>query len=428
MKEEKKRKKRKGKKSRGRVKKVVSSRHFFFDFHVPIFGLSSSLLLLLLLLSLSLRATKPSVMINIFLNAAVSGLLAGIVATIVSVLVEKLGGIVGGVLASMPSTILAASIGMYLDITSQYDLEDDAGWQQAYDSFEAAMFSSPVGCFVTALLVMSWQVIARWLRIASPVRKVVAMLLISVVFWLLLATALTTLMIHLDAIGVSRRITGSVILCLHFGIGLAVVLTRYNPAPGGAKKPTWWILLLRGLAAAIAIFVSVLLAKFGGPYVGGVASMFPAIFLTTMVSLWILQGEKVVLGAASSMTLGLLSVPLYALLCSVTFFRLGLAFGVLVALVVSVGFYGAPLGFFLRWRQRRLDLRYSQRELDLSGVAANKLIDSGSGGEDGDDALNHDEGDSEGGTRREDGPLLSSGDGDDEDNTRHKASDDIEMQ
>ena len=50
------------------------------------------------------------------------------------------------------------------------------------------------------------------------------------------------------------------------------------------------------------------------PILAGLASVFPAIFLTTMVALWLAQGADVPTGAAGPMMLGGSSVAMYSLI------------------------------------------------------------------------------------------------------------------
>ena len=49
------------------------------------------------------------------LTILAAALFAGIVAVLVTVAVEKWGGIVGGILGTLPTTIVPATIGMYLE-------------------------------------------------------------------------------------------------------------------------------------------------------------------------------------------------------------------------------------------------------------------------------------------------------------------------
>ena len=48
-----------------------------------------------------------------------SGLFAGIVAVLVTMAIERWGGIVGGVLGTIPTTIIPATIGIYLEAGSE---------------------------------------------------------------------------------------------------------------------------------------------------------------------------------------------------------------------------------------------------------------------------------------------------------------------
>jgi hypothetical protein len=70
------------------------------------------------------------------------------------------------------------------------------------------------------------------------------------------------------------------------------------------------------MLAAVAIAASVAIAARGNALAAGVASVFPAIFVTTMVSLWLAQGEAVPAGAVGPMMLGATSVAVYALLAA----------------------------------------------------------------------------------------------------------------
>ena len=65
--------------------------------------------------------------------------------------------------------------------------------------------------------------------------------------------------------------------------------------------------------------------------------MFPAIFLTSMVSVWWSQGRAVSAGAVGPMMLGSASVAAYALIAAFTLPALGPVLGVVSAWILAVG-------------------------------------------------------------------------------------------
>ena len=96
-----------------------------------------------------------------------------------------------------------------------------------------------------------------------------------------------------------------------------------RPAPAGHRSPGSIEIMARGLAAGTAIGLAVYLSGLGLPLLAGLSSVFPAIFLTTMVGLWVSQGPDVPLGAAGPMLLGSTSVAVYACLAMWSLPRLG---------------------------------------------------------------------------------------------------------
>jgi Zn-dependent protease with chaperone function len=109
-------------------------------------------------------------------------------------------------------------------------------------------------------------------------------------------------------------------------------------------------LAARGLLAALAIGAAVELAPRAGPTVAAMAAVFPAIFLTTMLSLWLSQGRAVQAGAVGPMMLGASSVGAYALLAAITMPRLGPAAGAALAWAGAVAGVTAPAAAWLRRR------------------------------------------------------------------------------
>lgn len=80
------------------------------------------------------------------------------------------------------------------------------------------------------------------------------------------------------------------------------------------------------------------------------AAVFPAIFLSTMVSLWLAQGEAVPAGAVGPMMLGSVSVSAYSMLSGLLLFYLPLGWTIALSWVLASACVSVPSILFLRWR------------------------------------------------------------------------------
>jgi len=110
---------------------------------------------------------------------------------------------------------------------------------------------------------------------------------------------------------------------------------RYRAQPGKkvyyAKKE----IMARGLFAGILIALAIFLANIGGPVLGGIFSVFPAIFTSTMVILYLKQGPEFTGATGSTMVLGSVNVVFYSVLVSYSYPWLGVINGTIVSLVLG---------------------------------------------------------------------------------------------
>ncbi len=271
----------------------------------------------------------------------IPALMAGVVATGVTVAIERWGGQLGGLIGTMPSTIVPASIGIA---------------QQSTDAaaFEAAMYITPAGMFLNALFLYLWRALPPRLPQGWSLRgRLAAMTAVSLACWLVAALVMVLV------VGALREQAAWTLPALGWGttalIALVGVLAcrKAPPAPGGRKPVSPTTLFARGALAAVAIGAAVFLATIGGPLAAGVAAVFPAIFLTTMVSLWISQGESVQVGAVGPMMLGSTSVAAFSVIAAAAIPALGTAPGVLVAWFGAV--FGATVPAWAWLRRVRAD-------------------------------------------------------------------------
>lgn len=261
----------------------------------------------------------------------ISAVLAGVVATAVTVAIEKWGGLIGGLLGTAPSTIVPAGIGMYL-----------AGGQEALAS---SMSVVPLGMLLNALFLGAWLVLPRWFETAS--RPLLFTTVGALGLWVAMGMTMLWTVENVLNEHLSERRLAVVGFCLLFVV-VALFNARPQPAPKGSKSVSKQVLLARGVMAALAIGVAVWLSGLGKPLLAGLASVFPAIFLTSMVALWLAQGPTVPRGAAGPMMLGGASVAVYANVAMWSLPAFGVLLGSLIAWLVAVIGWSLPAFAVLR--------------------------------------------------------------------------------
>lgn len=265
------------------------------------------------------------------------GVFAGLVAILVTVAIEKFGGFIGGVLGTVPSTIIPAAAGVYA-------LEGD-------EALTASMSVVPIGMLINGMFLGVWIILPKY--IARESFKLPLTVVSSLLNWAILA---------FFSLVIAREVTDGIISEMMLGvIGLvllAILAIMFNlknrEAPKGMNKVPIGILSIRGIAAGLAIAACLVLAEIGLPFVAGLASAFPAIFLTSMVALWISQGPQVPQGAAAPMMLGGASVSVYALLAMWSLPSFGILVGSVIAWFGAVGLWTIPA--FLILRKHRLSI------------------------------------------------------------------------
>ena len=265
-----------------------------------------------------------------------SALFSGLVAIAVTRAVERFGGVVGGLLGTLPTTIVPASLGIWAA---------SAGPQE----FSASMGMVPIGMLLNAGFLWIWRALPPRLPEWSLTLRLNVMVATSLGAWFVAAATTTTAANHLVSEGVSSMGLGAVGLVVGLVVGTLAVM-GHTPAPKGRNPVSWTALLVRGGLAACAIAVSVALAQSGVPVLAGTASVFPAIFLTTMAGLWLAQGEAVPAGAVGPMMLGATSVSVYALLAAALFPVLGPTVGTATAWLAAVVGVTIPSAWWLRPR------------------------------------------------------------------------------
>ncbi len=270
-------------------------------------------------------------------NVLLAGAAAGAVAIAATVAVEKLGGRLGGLLGTLPTTIVPAAAGIWAASPES-------------EAFASSMGAVPVGMWVNVLFLLVWREAPPRLPQGSLPVRLGSTVVLSLFVWTVVAVGAVVVMDRIEQQGVSSVAVGLAAAALSMVAGL-VATARPRAAPKGSRQVGVVTLLARGVLAAAAIAVAVQLAS-AGPLISGMASVFPAIFLTSMVSLWWSQGESVQGGAVGPMMLGATSVSAYALFAASTIPAMGPWVGAVAAWLAAVGMVTVPAFGWLQWRQR----------------------------------------------------------------------------
>ena len=271
-------------------------------------------------------------MLEEILPAAIA---AGLVAIVVTVLIERFGGVVGGALGTVPTTIVPAVAGM---AAAQ-------GEQELMDSLSVV----PAGMLINAIFLSVWIYLPRATASLGSERSLAVTTATALLAWAMFGMVTILCIGELSEYGTGPRTIGMIGIALTAVFGIVLGWKPYE-SPKGSREVSKSILLARGLMAATAIGASVWVAGLGYPLLAGLASVFPAIFLTSMVSLWISQGPSVPRGAAAPMLLGGGSVGVYSLVAMYSLEAHGIILGSIMSWVTAVAVWSMPSYIYLRWR------------------------------------------------------------------------------
>ena len=246
---------------------------------------------------------------NIFiLKLVLSFLIGGAWVTVATHLADKHGTKIGGVVTGLPSTALIALFFI--------------GWTQTpVVAVDATTIIPGIGA-VNALFLVVYILLVRtnfFLALGS-----------SFLVW----SALSLFLVHMNF----NNFLHSIIIYV-FVAFLSFFLIekgiKIKSEPGSKLKSTLQTLFFRGLFSGAIIVLAVFIGKIGGPLLGGMFAMFPAMFTGTLLITYFSHGS---LFSSAMMKVALLSassVVLYAILVRYTYIPLGLLLGTLVSILVS---------------------------------------------------------------------------------------------
>ena len=244
------------------------------------------------------------------LKLALSFFIGGLWVVMATVLADKLGSKIGGLVSGLPSTVMFSLFFI--------------AWTQSPSVAVEATTISPIVGGVTCLFLACY---------ASLVKKgFVKATLASLALWSLLSYGLAR--IHFNNYPLS--ILGYVGL---FALSFVIMEKILNIKSVKGKRIVYTPMLIlgRGLIGGSVVALAVFLGKIGGPLLGGMFAMFPAMFTSTMLVTYYSHGSLFSAATMKSSMVSAISVTVYSIVARYTYIPLGLWLGTLVSIIVSFG-------------------------------------------------------------------------------------------
>ncbi len=245
-----------------------------------------------------------------YFKVGVSGLLGGLWIILTTVFGEKLGSKVGGLVTGLPSTAIFGLA--FLGLTNGVNFA------------VASTTIMPAGIAIENFYIVIFILLARY--------GLVWALGASLVYWFASAYILV-------ASGVGNYYFLSVV-----GYIVSTVIAFYitekllgiKASLGRPVKYTPKIILTRGFLGGLAVASIVFIGTLGGSGVGGVVAVFPTLISSTMIITHLSHGYEFAVATMKSVIPGLSGLFVYSALVRFTYLPLGIFWGTLVAVTLSV--------------------------------------------------------------------------------------------
>lgn len=248
-----------------------------------------------------------------------SFLVGGAFVALATVLADRFGSRVGGVVGGLPSTVVVALLFI--------------GWIRGPETAAAAATLVPLAISFTGPFFVVYALAA----------KAGLALALSLALGSWFALSAVTFVSGLHDFGLS--LLGWILISLaSFWILEKVLKVRSKARPAAAFSLRQ--ALGRGLFGGTVILCAVLMSEVGGPFLGGIFSCFPAVFLSTLTVVHRARGPAFSVAVAKSlMVSGMINVALYGIAVRSLYPAAGVWYGTLLALAVACTSGWATLRF-----------------------------------------------------------------------------------
>lgn len=247
----------------------------------------------------------------LWLNVLIAFLVGGFWITLASTAADKFGSRVGGFISGLPSTAVITFL--FVGIT------------QSTEAAAQATTVLPLAYGFTALFLLTFLVLSQrgfYLGLCS-----------ALIVWVLLS--LSTVLYNFN--NFTYSIIGYLII-----LGFShIALEKMIKSPTASNKKIEYTKLqiaIRSLFGGIIVALAVFLSKVGGVIFGGLFAAFPAVFTSTLIIAYKSQGLQFSRAMIKPMLItGMITIVTYSLGVRYSYPSLGLFWGTICALLVSLG-------------------------------------------------------------------------------------------
>lgn len=242
-----------------------------------------------------------------YLKILLSFLIGGTWVILATYLADKLGAKIGGLIAGLPSTLLFGLLFI--------------GWTQSPVAAVQATTIVPLVAGINSLFLATYVTTISW--------GIAPALGVSIAMWGILAYF--TLSLHINFM------FALVIYFLLLSIAHIFVeyVLKVKTVKGKKIIYTPRLVALRGMMSGLIIAFAVCIAKVGGPTLGGIFAMFPAMFISTLFISYYAHGAEFSASLAKSALLSAVSIVVYSVIVRTTYVSVGIVVGTLVAALIS---------------------------------------------------------------------------------------------
>lgn len=242
------------------------------------------------------------------IKLSISFFIGGLWIILATVLADKLGSKIGGLVSGLPSTVM-------------FSLFFIAWTQNPAVAVEATTISPIVGG-LTCLFLATYASLIH--------RGFMKSVLTSLIVWSIPAFLLAY--IHFDNYVLS--LLGYVGLFLLSFIIMEHVL-HIKSVKGKRITYSPKLIITRGFIGGSVVALAVFLGKIGGPLLGGMFAMFPAMFTSTMLVTYYSHGPQFSTATMKSSMVSGISITVYSIIARYTYIPFGMWGGTLLSILGS---------------------------------------------------------------------------------------------